>query len=142
MDATGLLQTPASNIGTALAGRLPGLTVLQRSGVPGGEMMEFYIRGRSTINGQQPLILVDGVPRDFTALDPREVATISVLKDASATTVYGVRGANGVIMLTTKRGHLGKAKIDSTIEQSLTAPKLMPDKTRPYVYALLCNQEA
>src|SRR3546814_7573586 len=73
MDATGLLQTPASNIGTALAGRLPGLTVLQRSGVPGGEMMEFYIRGRSTINGQQPLILVDGVPRDFTALDPREV---------------------------------------------------------------------
>src|SRR3546814_2409232 len=83
MDATGLLQTPASNIGTALAGRLPGLTVLQRSGVPGGEMMEFYIRGRSTINGQQPLILVDGVPRDFTALDPREVATISVLKDRS-----------------------------------------------------------
>src|SRR3546814_14884079 len=57
MDATGLLQTPASNIGIALAGRLPGLTVLQRSGVPGGELMEFYIRGRSTINGQQPLIL-------------------------------------------------------------------------------------
>src|SRR3546814_24269 len=81
MDATGLLQTPASNIGIALAGRLPGLTVLQRSGVPGGEMMEFYIRGRSTINGQQPLILVDGVPRYFTALDRREVATIPVLKD-------------------------------------------------------------
>src|SRR3546814_853067 len=140
MDATGLLQTPASNIGTALAGRLPGLTVLQRSGVPGGEMMEFYIRGRSTINGQQPLILVDGVPRDFTALDPREVATISVLKDASATAVYGVRGANGVIMITTRRGHSGKAKIDATFEQSWQAPTRMPEMTSAYDYALLRNQ--
>ena len=73
ISATGLKQTPASNLGVALAGRLPGLTVLQRSGVPGGENLDFYIRGRSTINGQQPLTIVDGVERSFTALDPHEV---------------------------------------------------------------------
>ena len=88
ISATGLKQTPASNLGVALAGRLPGLTVLQRSGVPGGENLDFYIRGRSTINGQQPLTIVDGVERSFTALDPHEVETITVLKDASATAVY------------------------------------------------------
>lgn len=140
MDAAGLRQTPASNIGIALAGRLPGLTAIQRSGVPGGEMMEFYIRGRSTVNGQQPLILVDGVPRDFTALDPREVATISVLKDASATAVYGVRGANGVILITTRRGHSGKPIIDLTAEQTWQAPTRMPQMADAYDYSLLRNQ--
>ena len=118
IPATGLKQTPASNLGIALAGRLPGLTVLQRSGVPGGEQMNFYIRGASTVNGQSPLILVDGVERDFTALDPREVETITVLKDASATAVYGVRGANGVILVTTRRGKSGAPVIDVTMEQS------------------------
>ena len=73
IDSKGLKQTPASNIGEALEGSLTGLTVIQRSGVPGGENMEFYIRGRSTVNGQNPLTLVDGVERDFTALDPREI---------------------------------------------------------------------
>ena len=140
MNATALKQTPASNIGIALAGRLPGLSVLQRSGVPGGEQMEFYIRGRSTINGQQPLILVDGVERDFMALDPREVETISILKDASATAVYGVRGANGVIMITTRRGHVGKPIIDVTTEQSWQAPTRLPEMTNAYDYALLRNQ--
>lgn len=140
INATGLKQTPASNIGIALAGRLPGLSVLQRSGVPGGEQMEFYIRGRSTINGQQPLILVDGVQRDFMALDPREVETISILKDASATAVYGVRGANGVIMITTRRGHVGKPIIDVNIEQSWQAPTRLPEMTNAYDYAVLRNQ--
>lgn len=140
INATGLKQTPASNIGIALAGRLPGLSVLQRSGVPGGEQMEFYIRGRSTINGQQPLILVDGVERDFMALDPREVETISILKDASATAVYGVRGANGVIMITTRRGHVGKPIIDVNIEQSFQSPTRLPEMTNAYDYALLRNQ--
>lgn len=140
MKATGLRQTPAANIGIALAGRLPGLSVLQRSGVPGGEQLEFYIRGRSTINGQQPLILVDGVERDFTALDPREVETISVLKDASATAVYGVRGANGVIMVTTRRGHSGKPVIDITAEQSWQAPTRLPQMVSAYDYAKLYNQ--
>jgi len=140
IKATGLRQTPASNLGIALAGRLPGLTVLQRSGVPGGEAMEFYIRGRSTVNGQQPLTLVDGVERDFKALDPREIETISILKDASATAVYGVRGANGVIMITTRRGKAGKTVIDVTGEQSWQAPTRLPDMVSAYDYALLRNQ--
>ncbi|MBX2920639.1 MAG: TonB-dependent receptor [Chitinophagaceae bacterium] len=140
MNATGLRQTPASNIGIALAGRLPGLSVLQRSGVPGGEQLDFYIRGRSTLNGQQPLILVDGVQRDFNALDPREVESISILKDASATAVYGVRGANGVIMVTTRRGFSGKPVIDVTVEQSWQSPTRLPEMTNSYDYAVLRNQ--
>jgi TonB-linked SusC/RagA family outer membrane protein len=140
ISAVGLKQTPASNLGIALAGRLPGLTVLQRSGVPGGEAMEFYIRGRSTVNGSNPLTLVDGVERDFNALDPREVETITILKDASATAVYGVRGANGVIMVTTRRGQAGKPVIDLTVEQSWQSPTRLPEMTSAYDYALLRNQ--
>jgi TonB-linked SusC/RagA family outer membrane protein len=140
ISAVGLRQTPASNLGIALAGRLPGLTVLQRSGVPGGEAMDFFIRGRSTINGQEPLTLVDGVERDFQALDPREVETITVLKDASATAVYGVRGANGVIIVTTRRGKAGKPVIDVTTEQSWQTPTRLPDMVSSYDYALLRNQ--
>lgn len=140
ISAVGLRQTPASNLGIALAGRLPGLTVLQRSGVPGGEAMDFFIRGRSTINGQAPLTLVDGVERDFQALDPREVETITVLKDASATAVYGVRGANGVIIVTTRRGKAGKPVIDVTTEQSWQTPTRLPRMVSSYDYALLRNQ--
>jgi TonB-linked SusC/RagA family outer membrane protein len=140
ISAAGLKQTPASNLGIALAGRLPGLTVIQRSGVPGGESMEFYIRGRSTVNGQQPLTLVDGVERDFKSLDPREVESITVLKDASATAVYGVRGANGVIMVNTRRGQAGKPVIDLTMEQSWQSPTRMSQMVSAYDYAVLRNQ--
>lgn len=140
INATGLRQTPTSNLGVALAGRLPGLTVLQRSGVPGGESMEFHIRGMSTVNGQSPLTLVDGVERDFSALDPREVETITVLKDASATAVYGVRGANGVIIVTTRRGIAGKPVIDVSVEQSWQTPTRLPDMVNAYDYAVLRNQ--
>lgn len=140
ISATGLKQTPASNLGVALAGRLPGLTVLQRSGVPGGEAMDFYIRGRSTVNGQAPLTLVDGVERDFSSLDPREIETITILKDASATAVYGVRGANGVIMITTRRGKAGKPVIDVTMEKSFQSPTRLPKMVSAYDYAMLRNQ--
>lgn len=142
MKATGLLQTPASNIGIALAGRLPGLTVLQRSGVPGSETIDFFIRGRSTTNEQKPLLMVDGVERDFSALDPHEIATISILKDASATAVYGVRGANGVIMVTTRRGHVGKPIIDVAVENSWQKPTRLPKMVSAYDYAVLRNQVA
>ncbi len=142
MQATALLQTPASNIGVSLAGRLPGLTVLQRSGIPGSESIDFYIRGRSTTNEQKPLLMVDGVERDFSALDPHEIATISILKDASATAVYGVRGANGVIMVTTRRGFVGKPIIDVDIENSWQTPTRLPKMTSAYDYAVLRNQVA
>lgn len=140
ISATTLKQTPASNLGVALAGRLPGLTVLQRSGVPGGENMDFYIRGRSTINGQKPLMIVDGVERNFTALDPHEVENISILKDASATAVYGVRGANGVIIVTTRRGKADKPKIDVTMEQAWQQATRLPEMASAYDYAKLTNQ--
>jgi TonB-linked SusC/RagA family outer membrane protein len=143
IKAIGILQqTPASNIGIALAGRLPGLTVLQRSGAPGAEQMEFYIRGRSTTNEQRPLLMVDGVEREFSALDPHEIETISILKDASATAVYGVRGANGVIMVTTRRGAAGKPVIDVTMERSWQSPTRLPEMVSAYDYALLRNQVA
>ncbi|MGQ8336262.1 TonB-dependent receptor [Sunxiuqinia sp. A32] len=140
INATEIVQSPSSNIGVALAGRLPGLTVLQRSGEPGGEGIELFIRGRSTLNEQKPLLMVDGVERDFNSLDPHEIETISILKDASATAVYGVRGANGVILVTTKRGKVGKPKIDVTGEYSLQAPTRLPDMVSAYDYAKLENQ--
>ena len=138
--ALSTISATASNLGVALAGRLPGLTVLQRSGVPGGENLDFYIRGRSTINGQQPLTIVDGVERSFTALDPHEVETITVLKDASATAVYGVRGANGVIIVTTRRGKIEKPMIDVTVEQAWQQATRLPEMTSAYDYARLTNQ--
>jgi TonB-linked SusC/RagA family outer membrane protein len=141
VSSEALLKMPASNLGMALAGRLPGLTVIQSSGVPGGETMAYFIRGRGTLNGTAPLTLVDGVERALgMSLDPHEVETISVLKDASATAVYGVRGANGVILVTTRRGQSGQPKIDVTMEQSWQAPTRTPPSLSAYDYAVLRNQ--
>jgi TonB-linked SusC/RagA family outer membrane protein len=140
ISAEGLKRTPAANLGVALAGRLPGLTVIQQSGTPGAENINFYIRGVSTLNGSGPLTLVDGVERGFTSIDPHEVETITILKDASATAVYGVRGANGVIIVTTRRGHSGKPTIDVTAEQAWQAPTRIPEVVSAYEYAYLRNQ--
>jgi TonB-linked SusC/RagA family outer membrane protein len=140
ISAEGLKRTPASNLGIALAGRLPGLTVIQQNGIPGGENINFYIRGISTLNNTGPLTLVDGVERGWTSIDPHEVESIAILKDASATAVYGVRGANGVILVTTRRGHSGKPRIDVTAEQSWQAPTRMPETVSAYEYAYLRNQ--
>jgi len=100
-----LQQSSSANLTNALAGRLSGLTAIQTSGQPGNDDARLYLRGAGTLNGQSPLILVDGVPRpDIASIDPNEVGSISILKDASATAVFGVRGANGVILITTSRG--------------------------------------
>jgi TonB-linked SusC/RagA family outer membrane protein len=98
-----------STISESLQGAIPGLTVINTSGKPGADAASLYLRGRSSWQGDGgPLTLVDGIERDINNLDPNEIETISVLKDASATAVYGVRGANGVILITTKRGKIGK----------------------------------
>ena len=101
-----LVQSPVANISNALAGRLPGLIAIQSTGKPGSDGADLYVRGIGTYNGgTAPLVMVDGVIRDtYNDIDPNEVETISILKDASATAVFGVRGANGVILITTKRG--------------------------------------
>src|SRR5690606_31346221 len=99
-----LKQSPAANLAVTLAGRLPGLTTLQTSGEPGRDVTALFIRGRATINQTAPIVLIDGIERDLTHIDPNEVESITILKDASSTALFGVRGANGVILVTTKRG--------------------------------------
>ena len=101
-----------TDIGAALTGNLPGVITTQSSGMPGEEEPEIVIRGASSWNNSSPLVLVDGIERPMSSVDISSVQSISVLKDASATAVYGVKGANGVILITTKRGQEGKAQID------------------------------
>lgn len=93
-----LLKSPVASLGNAISGKLPGVSTVQYSGAPGADDPNIFIRGQASLNGSNPLVLVDGVERSFTQIDPNEVADITVLKDASATAVYGVRGANGVIL--------------------------------------------
>ena len=116
-----------TNMGMALTGKLAGVTTIQTTGQPGKEDPKIYIRGQGTWNGGQPYILVDGVERKMNDLDMSEVDNISVLKDASATAVYGVKGANGVILITTKRGSKGKPQLSLSANSTLRWPAgLMP----------------
>ena len=106
-----LLKAPVASVANALQGKLPGMSVVQPSGMPGADEPVIRVRGTGSLNSAEPLVLVDGVERPFGQLDPNEIADISILKDASATAVFGVRGANGVILVTTKRGTPGKASV-------------------------------
>lgn len=134
-------QAPVANFATALTGRLPGLSVTQTSGQPGRENVAMFLRGRGTTGNASPLILVDGVPRDdFASIDPNEVESINVLKDASSTAVFGVRGANGVIMVTTRRGDIGRPSLNITMETSMMNYTYRPDRIHSYDYALMINQ--
>lgn len=99
------------NLAQAISGQIGGVVVMEKTGEPGREDPEILIRGKSTWNGSQPLILVDGIERPMSDIDVNEVSSISVLKDASATAVFGVKGANGVILITTKRGEVGRPKL-------------------------------
>ncbi len=105
-----LLKTPTGSVTNVLSGQLTGITTVQYSGEPGADMAEIFVRGQGTWNNSAPLIQVDGVERTFNEIDPNEIESITVLKDASATAVFGVRGANGVVLITTRRGTEGKAK--------------------------------
>ena len=101
-----LIKSPVSSVTNMLAGNIPGVASVQSSGQPGKDAAAIYIRGCGSLDNSlaSPLVLVDGVERDFTQIDPNEIESISVLKDASSTAVFGVRGANGVILVTTRRG--------------------------------------
>ena len=129
-----------SDIGAALTGNLPGVVTIQGNGMPGEEEPQIIIRGSSTWNGSDPLVLVDGIERPMSSVDIASVANISVLKDASATAVYGVKGANGVILITTKRGTEGKAKIDVGFNATLKAPSKLPNKYDSYDALMLRNR--
>jgi TonB-linked SusC/RagA family outer membrane protein len=139
-----LLQSPVANLSNALAGRLSGLTAIQTSGKPGDDNSTLYVRGIGTYTGQTaPLIMVDGIVRNsYNDIDANEVETISILKDASATAVYGVRGANGVILITTKRGKRGAPKVSATAQTAISQFSRMPDFVNSYQYASLLNEQS
>lgn len=118
-----LLKSPSANISQAIAGKIPGVITTQTSGAPGSDDMQIFIRGRASFAGDnQPLILVDGVERSFSQIAPDDIETISTLKDASATAVYGVRGANGVMLITTKRGKEQKPTVSLTANWQIQSP--------------------
>ena len=122
INGSELTKVPTGSINNMLSGVVPGLSSVQYSGEPGADAATILVRGQATTNNSSPLIQVDGVERDFNDIDPSEIESITVLKDASATAVFGVRGANGVILVTTKRGKEGKAKISATTSMSLIVP--------------------
>jgi TonB-linked SusC/RagA family outer membrane protein len=121
-----------SDLGSALTGNLPGVITTASTGMPGDEDPRILIRGMSSWNNQTPLILVDGIERPMSGIDVNSVASISVLKDASATAVYGVKGANGVVLITTKRGQEGKTTIDVSASMTLKTPSKLPNKLDSY----------
>ncbi|MDJ1505754.1 SusC/RagA family TonB-linked outer membrane protein [Xanthocytophaga agilis] len=128
------------SVSNNLAGQVAGIIAVQRSGEPGYDNSTFWIRGISTFQGaRDPLVLVDGVERSLNNIDPAEIESFSVLKDASASAVYGVRGANGVILINTKRGKIGKPSISFRYEQGFTKPAKLPSFLNAADYMELLN---
>jgi TonB-linked SusC/RagA family outer membrane protein len=129
-----------TSLGQALTGNLPGVVTMTATGKPGDEDPEIVIRGVSTWNQSAPLVLVDGIERPMSSVDINSVATISVLKDASATAVFGVRGANGVILITTKRGEEGKANININVSSTFKTYSKLPKLMDSYDALMLRNR--
>lgn len=134
------LKQPVSSVSTMLAGRISGLTGVQRSGLPGSNSADLWIRGIATFGSSSPLILVDGVERTIDDLNPLDIASFSILKDASATAVYGIRGANGVILIETRKGKVGKPKIMIDYNEGVTAFTKTPDLVDGVTYMRLANE--
>ena len=138
-----LVRTPVSSVNNVLAGQLSGVTTVQYSGEPGSDAADIFVRGKATFTSSEnakPLIQVDGVEREMWDIDPNEIESITVLKDASATAVFGVRGANGVILITTKRGAEGKARITANATFSAMTPTKMVELANSYEYANFYNR--
>ena len=136
------LKLPVRNLTSSLVGRLSGVVGVQRSGEPGNDNAEIFIRGIATLDKglSQPLILVDGVERQMNDIDPEDIGSFTVLKDASATAVYGVRGANGVIIITTKKGVAGKPKIRLRYTEGITTFTKVPDLADGVTYMNMANE--
>lgn len=135
------LQVPATSLSNMLGGRVPGIIAVTRSGEPGSDFSEFWVRGISTFGASSSaLILIDGVEGNLNNVDPSDIESFSILKDASATAVYGVRGANGVVVITTKRGKAGNIKLNFRVNSTLTHSARMPEYADAAVYAELANE--
>ncbi|WP_394332695.1 MULTISPECIES: TonB-dependent receptor [Prevotellaceae] len=137
-----LVQTPQANISNMLVGKMPGLIAMQRSGAPGEDGSTLLIRGVSTFTeNTAPLVMIDGVERpNYNGIDPNEIESISILKDASATAIYGVRGANGVILITTRKGKLGKPRLSYSGNVAIQKPTAIPSYLNSADYATLYNE--
>ncbi|HEY9560093.1 MAG TPA: TonB-dependent receptor [Anseongella sp.] len=145
ISASDLAKNPSSNLTTALAGRAAGIIAFQRSGEPGEDNADFFIRGVTTFGTGKvdPLILIDGIeltPTDLARVQPNDIASFTILKDATATAVYGARGANGVILVTTKEGTDGKARLSVQIENSISGPTRNIELADPVTYMQLYNE--
>lgn len=137
----GELQTPASSVANLLGGRVAGVISMQTSGEPGKNISEFWVRGIGTFGANaSALVLIDGLEGDINSIDPADIESFSVLKDASATAVYGVRGANGVVLVTTKRGQVDKLTITGRANFSVSRLNRVPEYLRAYDYAKLANE--
>lgn len=135
------LKVPTANITNSLAGNVPGIIAVQRSGEPGKDASEFWIRGISTFGANaSALVLVDGIERDFNEINVEDIESFSVLKDASATAIYGQRGANGVILVTTKRGKEGKVNINFKAEYGISSSAIEREFVDAETYASLANE--
>lgn len=139
-------KAPVASITNVLAGTLPGVASVQSTGQPGRDAATIYVRGAGSLSNaaSKPLILVDGIERDFSQIDPNEIESLSVLKDASSTAVFGVRGANGVVLVTTRRGTKGRPAINVSTSLGLQQPISLARQTGSYEYARFWNlkQEA
>lgn len=134
------IKTPSASLTTTLAGRLAGVVAVQRTGEPGKDAADIWIRGISTPNTSSPLVLVDGVERSFNDIDPEDIESLTTLKDASATAVYGVRGANGVILIKTKPGKIGKPTVSADYYESFTRFTKMVDLADGITYMKAANE--
>ena len=134
------IKTPSASLTTTLAGRLAGVVAVQRTGEPGKDAADIWIRGISTPNTSSPLVLVDGVERSFNDIDPEDIESLTTLKDASATAVYGVRGANGVILIKTKPGKVGKPTVSADYYESFTRFTKMVDLADGITYMNAANE--
>lgn len=135
------LRYPNRNLTNNIAGQIAGVIAVQRSGEPGNDNSSFWIRGVSSFaGGTNPLVLVDGIPRAMNDIDVDEIESFNVLKDAAATAVYGAEGANGVILITTKRGTSQKTKINVNAQYGLVSPQRMPELTNSYDYLNMYNE--
>lgn len=142
MKGEEITSLPVANLSNTLGGRVSGVVVKQGSGEPGSDGSNIYIRGLSTTGSSSPLLIVDGIPRSFQQLNPSDIESFTVLKDAAAVAPYGVAGANGVILVTTKRGQTGKPTISYNGYVGFQNPTVFPKYVNGYEFALLKNEAA
>lgn len=139
MNAEKLATRPVSSLSSALAGEMAGVTAVQTTGAPGSQNASITVRGKNSVNAASPLVIVDGVPGSMNVLNPAEIESVTVLKDAASAAIYGVQAANGVILITTKRGKSGKPQVSYNGYVSVQNPTSLIDRLDSYEYAHMLN---